>query len=171
MKPTIYQVQVKVYLEELQQFYADNPSYGTIDKPYPANSFFELKCPGAKFWGPLKNILILESDSTYQWSIVSKDDAIVKFSKGDDSFLEFEMLSPDPTPQKWSKIFENPTVEGDKVKVKPSKKDENVYDLDTITEVAPSVRMKYSFLFEFIDNGTVKYGTIDPDGVTVPPPK
>lgn len=173
MKQTVYQVQVRVYLTELQQFYADNSDYGTLGKPYPANSFFELKCPKATFWGPLKNILVLESDCTYQWSIVSKDDVPVSFAGTDNPFMEFQMLSKNPSQQKWDKIFNNPTVVGDKVKVKPAKKDENTYELDTQPDIEPSVRLKYSFLFEFTDkSGVLKYGLIDPDSTTqpIPPP-
>ncbi|MFA9390905.1 MAG: hypothetical protein ACERKD_13930 [Prolixibacteraceae bacterium] len=172
MKPTVYQVQVRVFLKELQKFYEDNSDYGTLQKPYPANSFFEVICPKAKFWGPLKNILILDSDCTYQWSIVSKDGIPVTFSSADDSFMEFEMLSKDPSPQKWGKIFENPTMDKDKVKVKSTKKDNDFFELDTTLNIEPSVRLKYSFLFEFTDDsGDVKYGSIDPDGSTTPPPE
>ena len=58
MKPTVYPVQVRVFLKELQKFYEDNTDYGTLQKPYPADSFYELICPYATFYGPLKNIML-----------------------------------------------------------------------------------------------------------------
>ena len=174
MKQTVYQVQVRVFLKELQKYYEDNPDYGTVEKPYPADSFHQVICPYATFYGPLKNIMLYDANCTYVWSIESADGSVVSFASNENSGMELEMIDPDPTNAKWKKIFEDaPEMDPKtkKVKVKPKKKGKDVFELSTAADATPSAKFKFSFLFEFTDaSGALKYGIIDPDGSLKPPP-
>lgn len=174
MKPTLYKIQIRVFISELMDFYKDNPSYGTKDLPYPADSFYQLISPYASFFGPLKNILLIDNNCTYQWIIESTDGRSVEFSGNDGAGMDIEMISQDQTNQKWKKVFKDaPDMDPKtkKLKIKSKTKGENNFDLTSPNQVEPTVKMKYSFLFEFNDdNGITKYASIDPDTVTVPPP-
>lgn len=174
MNPTIYQVQIRVFLRELVDYYKDNPDYGTKDKPYPAGSFYMLISPYAQFFGPLRDILLLQPNATYQWIIESNDGTPVSFTGDDQSGMELEMIAKSPTNEKWKKVFADaPDMDPvtKKVKVKSNKAGKEIFELTTPEKLDPSVKMKYSFLFEFTDDqGILKYGVIDPDGMTEPPP-
>lgn len=174
MNPTIYQVKIRVFLRELVDFYKDNPDYGTKEKPYPAESFYQLISPYAQFYGPLRDILLLQANATYQWIIESTDGTPVSFSGDDQSNMELEMITKNPTNEKWKKVFSNvPDMDPNtkKVKVKSKKAGKEIFELDTSEKMDPTVKMKYSFLFEFTDEkGVLRYGYIDPETTTLPPP-
>jgi len=174
MNPTIYQVQIRVFLRELVDYFKDNPDYGTKEKPYPAESFYMLISPYAQFYGPLRDILLLQPNATYQWIIESNDGTPVSFSGDDQSNMELEMIAKNPTNEKWKKIFSNaPDMDPvtKKVKVKNKITGENLFELSTVEKTDPSVKMKYSFVFDFLDKDKkLKYGSIDPQQSTLPPP-
>lgn len=174
MKPDFYVVQVRVYTSEMMAFYRDDPDRGTKEKPFNADLFSELISPYAIFYGPLKNILLFRANSIYQWKLESTDGRLLAFSKAaSSSVLEMEMISNAPSEKKWKKVFKNaPTMQADgKIKVKSIKADQNVYELETSSEIEGGSPIKYSFSFEFDDgNGITKYAIIDPYGDVFPPP-
>jgi hypothetical protein len=48
--PTLYKVQIRVFLYELLEFYKDEPEIGTKQNPYPADSFYQLISSYALFY-------------------------------------------------------------------------------------------------------------------------
>ena len=169
-----YQVQVRVYTSEMMEFYKNDPEYGTKAKPYMADSFSEIISPYALFYGPLKNILLFQNDSTYQFKLDSSDGRPLTFSKDLDSpEMDMVMITDKPSNEKWKKIFKNaPDMQPNgKVKVKSKKPGNNVFELETTSDVANGGTIKYSFYFEFDDDkGVTKYAMIDPEGSAWPPP-
>ena len=175
MSNTIYKVQIRVYTDELMKFYKGNPEYGSKDKPYPAELFYEMVSPYASFYGPLRNILVLQNNCIYQWVLEAVNGIPLKFSSSDDdSQMDMEMITNDPSNEKWKKVFKDaPDMQPDgKLKVKTKNPNENVFDLKTSTDVSGNGQIKYNFLFEFKDgNGNTKFGLIDPLADTeLPPP-
>lgn len=173
MPKKVYDVQVTVYPRSILRFYNDNPSLGTIKNPYPADAFFDVKCPAATFWGPMKNVLLIDSDCTYEWSVTSGDDIPISLVDDEDTFLEFAMVSPGASDQKWKKVFSDaPQMGSDKkIKVGPVNKNSEKFQLNSAVTVDPTVRLKYSILFKFTaPDNTIKYGLIDPQSMTMPPP-
>jgi len=88
--------------------------------------------------------------------------------------MELEMIAKNPTNEKWKKIFSNaPDMDPvtKKVKVKNKITGENLFELSTVEKTDPSVKMKFSFVFDFLDKDKkLKYGSIDPQQSTLPPP-
>jgi hypothetical protein len=173
MEPNVYVVQVRVYTSEMMRFFNDDPAYGTKEKPYPADSFSEIISPYATFYGPLKNIILFQNNSVYQWKLESSDGRPLAFSSTkSDQGMELEMITDKPSDKKWKKIFKNaPAMQADgKVKVKSKESGKNVFELETTDDVAGGGGLKYSFLVEFDHNGKTLYAMIDPYGRTYPPP-
>jgi hypothetical protein len=174
MKQTVYTIKIRVYTQELETFFKGNPDYGSFDKPYPADNFYELISPYALFYGPLKNILLFQSKSKYIWTIENANGTPLVFSGGNDNpELTAEMITKTPSDTKWKKLFKNaPSMQNDgKIKLKSSQPNENKFELETESDVAGAGNVKYSFIFEFKDqNGQVKYGAIDPISNPYPPP-
>lgn len=174
MPKKVYNVKIKVYLDAIQKIFAGNTELGTLDNPYPADSFFEIKCPGANFWGPLKNVLVIENDATYQWSVDSSDDTPISIPDSENAYIQFAMLVPDADDNKWKKIFSDaPEMDpvSKKIKVKPQQKNNELFVLNSAVDLTPTVPLKYSILFKFEDSkGNTKYGLIDPISETMPPP-
>lgn len=174
MKKKLFKVQVRVYVDEMMAYFKDNPDLGSKEKPYDANSFYELISPYAAFYGPLRNILLLDSQSVYQWELVSANGKKLSFTVEDDAqVMDLEMISNAPTEEKWKKIFKNPPpMQGDgKLKVHSKNTKDNVFELETSDDVSNGGRFKYTFYFEFNDaKGVKKYGVIDPMTDTNPPP-
>lgn len=174
METKIFQVQVRVYTSEMMEFFKDDPMYGTKEKPYMADSFSEIISPYAMFYGPLRNILLFQNDSIYQWKLESADGRPLIFSRDIDSpEMEMELITQKPTNEKWKKIFKNtPDMQPDgKVKVKSKNSGKDVFELETTSNVDGGGSIKYSFYFEFDDDkGVTKYAMIDPNGSAWPPP-
>ena len=176
-KPT-YKVTIRVFVKEMVAFYKDNSEYGTTpDKAYPAEMFYELFAPSATFYGSLRNIMVFQSNCNYQWAIESTDGTPLRFSTSTDkALMEMEMITETPpTKDKWKKMFNfngDPDVGPDgKLKVKDKKTDENLFELETSSDVSKGGKVKYSILFEFEIDGKTKYGIVDPGGdVIMPPP-
>lgn len=172
MTDKVYYVKFRVYLKELLEFYKDNPNYGTLSKPLPADSFCEIVAPSSVFYGPLRNIMVFQDDAIYRWTIESIDGTPISFTQGDNAEMTMEMITEQPTKQKWEKVFKNPPnpdSEG-KLKIKNKTKDENIFEMTTNTNIKGGGNIKYSFRFEFEINGTTMYGLIDPTSSTETPP-
>lgn len=174
MEKTVYQIKIRIYISEMIDFYRGNPEYGTIAKPYPADSFYELISPFAQFYGPLKNILIFQDNSTYQWVLESTDETSIVLSDSNDGVaMEMEMITNKPSDTKWEKVFKNaPKMQANgKIKIKSKGSKKNIIEMETSSDIAESDCIKYSILFEFQDkNGVKKYAYIDPQVNTSPPP-
>jgi hypothetical protein len=173
MKPDFYLLQVRVYVSEMMEFFKDDPEYGTKEKPYLADSFSQIICPYALFYGPLRNILVFRENGIYQWELEAVDGRPLTFSKTSDTpEMEMVMITNKPSDKKWKKVFKDaPDMQADgKIRVKSKNTDKNVFKLETSDDVTDGGRIKYSFLFEFDHNGEVKYGFIDPHGDFYPPP-
>lgn len=176
-KPT-YTVTLRIFIKELIAFFKDNPEYGTAKKPYPADLFYELYAPSSPFYGSLHNILVFQNNSYYKWVLESTDGTTLKFSSTtDDVMMEMEMITGTPPDKnKWKQMFvftDDPIVEPDgKLKVKNKTTAEDIFILETSGDVTKGGKTKYSFLFEFDDNGITKYGKIDPfTDIIMPPPE
>lgn len=174
-------VKVRVFIEEMLSYYQWDNSYGTIDKPFPAESFYLLEAPKAKFTGPLKDILVFENDTEFQWIIESVAGGIVNFvDLNGDSQLDMQMITSSPSQKKWDKTIKNAPQMDEKGKIKFLPKDKGDSDGKRIKEfvftttdsVPDDAIMKYSILFEFKDQkGNLKYGLVDPyGGSNTPPP-
>ncbi|MBN1926323.1 MAG: hypothetical protein JW798_10855 [Prolixibacteraceae bacterium] len=176
-------VNVRVYIDEMLDFFRNDNSYGTLEKPFPAESFYELVAPYAKFSGPLKNILVFENNTEYLCFIESVSGDDVNFVElGGDSQLDMWMITSSPSQEKWDKIIQNaPKMDADgKLKFKPEdrtsgaeKRNQKEFKFMTTSTVPDDVRLKFSILFEFTDkSGIVFYGNIDPwgSGESKPPP-
>ncbi|HPR31630.1 MAG TPA: hypothetical protein PLK12_06035 [Prolixibacteraceae bacterium] len=167
---------VKVYIDEMVDFYKDDPSFGSPEKPYPADPFCELIAPYAKFSGPLKNILVFEKNSVYNWMLESPSGVPLSYvPNGDDSLLEMEMITAGPSDEKWKKMFVNvPSMDSSgKIRIKSKEKTENAYVLETTTTLPENMKVKYSIRFTFTGkDGKNKFGFLDPlgDTGTKPPP-
>jgi len=173
MDKRIYVVKIRVYTDELLAFYKDDPSFGTKEKPLPAESFYELTSPYALFWGPLKNILIFDNDCIYNWEIETANGEQLDFSTNDESVMELKMLTDKPSEEKWRKVFKNaPAMDpSGKIKIKPKTTTKNEFELQTSDNVADGGNIKYSFVFEFkTKSGGSKFAIIDPMSITMPPP-
>ena len=173
MTDKVYYVNIRVYLKELLSYYKDNPDYGAPDKPYPADFFSEIIAPSSVFYGPLRNIMVLKDDAVYRWTIDSADGTPILFNNSKDSEMVMEMITNQPSKEKWQKIFVNPPDPDDKgrLKIKSKKPNESVFEMTTTNNIKGGGKIKYSFLFEFDVNGVPKYGIIDPVvDPTDPPP-
>ncbi len=174
MQPKIFQVQLRVYIDEMMRFFADDPKLGTYENPYKADAFCEVLSPYAPFYGPLKNILLFESNSVYRWQIVDSNGKELSFSSSDKKpEMDMQMISDKPSNEKWKKMFPDaPEMSHQgKIKLNSKKVDKNVFELQTSDDVSDGFKLKYSFLFEFTDaKGGVKYASIDPFGDHWPPP-
>ncbi|MBP7507263.1 MAG: hypothetical protein KA807_05555 [Prolixibacteraceae bacterium] len=176
-------VKVRVFIEEMLSYYQWDNSYGTIDKPFPAESFYLLEAPKAKFTGPLKDILVFENDTEFHWNIESGAGGIVNFvDLNGDSQLDLQMITSSPSQKKWDKTIKNAPQMDDKGKIKFLPKDKEHKDgslkkefvFATTDSVPEDAVMKYSILFEFKDQkDKLKYGFVDPfagGGIPPPPP-
>ena len=174
MEKTVFQIQIRIFLPEMIRFYKDNPEYGTLKKPYPADSFYQLISSYAKFYGPMKNILIFQNNCIYNWIIESADGTPLEFNTTtDEPEMDMEMMTNKPSNAKWKKLFDNAPdmLPSGKVKVKSIKTKKNEFELETSSDVADGGSIKYSFLFKFKDEKEeTKYGIIDPIGGSMPPP-
>lgn len=174
MKSKTYQVSIRVYIDEMMAFYEDDPRLGTFENPYKADMFYEVLSPYAHFYGPLRNILIFEENSTYVWTIESANGQLLRFASANDvSEMDMEMITDSPSEKKWKNVFKNaPKMQGNgKIKMKSKSKSSNEFSLGTTDDLKNGGRVKYSFLFEFEDvKGNLKYGMVDPVGDTYPPP-
>jgi hypothetical protein len=174
MKPTTYQVKVRVYINEMMEYYKRNPEYGSREKPYPADFFHELIAPYCKFYGPLRNILVFEKNCNYRWEIRSDNGTLLQFSSSDEDVqLDMELITNEPSEKKWQDVFINaPIMQPDgKLKVKSKSKGKDCFELETTSDIEAGGGIKYSFLFEFTDaKGDLRYGSIDPIADTYPPP-
>ena len=173
MKPLFYVLKVRVYTSEMMEFFKDDPMYGTREKPFKADSFSEIVSPYAMFYGPQKNILVLQGNSIYQWELESSDGRSLTFSKSADMpELEMVKITDSSSNQKWEKIFKNaPEMQPDgKIKVKSKYSDKNVFQIETTDNLSNGGKVKYSLLFEFEYNGEIKFASIDPFVDTWPPP-
>ncbi|MDA3878782.1 MAG: hypothetical protein PF436_00200 [Prolixibacteraceae bacterium] len=174
MKPITYQVSIRVFINEMMTFYKDDPRLGTRENPYKADMFYEVLSPYAHFYGPLRNILIFEKNSVYIWTLETDTGRKLRFSSNDDvSEMDLEMITDSPSEKKWKKVFINPPKmqSGGKIKLKSKSKSSNEFSLETTGDIKSGGRIKYSFLFEFEDeDGNTKYGIVDPNGDTYPPP-
>jgi hypothetical protein len=174
MKPNIYLIQIRVYTNEMMKFFSEDPSYGTKEKPYPADSFSQLISPYAVFYGPLKNILLFQNNSNYRWVIESADGKPLAFTSKDNApEMDMVMITDKPSDAKWEKIFPKaPKMKSNgKVVLKSKNTGDNIFEIETSDDVKNGGKLKYSFTFEFEnEKGELKYGTIDPHGDTYPPP-
>ncbi|MCF8357827.1 MAG: hypothetical protein K9H26_03655 [Prolixibacteraceae bacterium] len=183
MTTTTIKIDVKVYIDEMLDFFKNDSSYGTIEKPFPAKSFYELVAPYAKFTGPMKDILLFENNTEFLWFIQSVSGVDVNFvDLGGDSQLDMQMITRSPSQEKWDAIIQNaPKMGADgKLKFKPEDKTvisdprtQKEFKFKTTSSVPEDTRLKYSILFEFKDKkGNSLYGFIDPytTGDTKPPP-
>ncbi len=172
MTQQVFTIKVRIYTNELLAYYKADPTYGTKDKPIPVESFYELVAPSAKFTGPLKNILVLENESNYNWTLVNADDSPLNII-GDDSVMDVQMITNSPSDAKWEKLFKNaPKMDKDgKIKIKGKASKTNDFELDTNADISNSGVIKYSFVFQFSDGiGGIKYGIVDPMAGGYPPP-
>jgi hypothetical protein len=181
---TTIKIDVKVYIDEMLDFFKNDSSYGTLEKPFPAESFYEVVAPWAKFTGPMKDILVFESNTEYLWFIESVSGVDVNFvDLGGISQLDMQLITRSPSQEKWDTIIQNaPKMDADgKIKFKPEKKghvssDEKSrkeFKFQTTSSVPEDARLKYSVLFEFANKkGISFYGKIDPlgSGESKPPP-
>jgi hypothetical protein len=155
-------------------FFKDDPRFGSKDKPYKADMFYEVLSPYAHFYGPLKNILVFEENARYVWSVESADGKKLIFSSINDTpEMDLEMITDKPSEDKWNKVFQKPPkMQPDgRLKLKSAEKSSNVFSLETTENLKDGGKIKYSFLFEFEDsNGKTKYGIVDPVADTYPPP-
>lgn len=173
MTDRVYYVNIRVYLKELLAYYKDNPDYGTTPtNPFPADFFSEIIAPSSAFYGPLRNIMVFQDDAVYKWTIDSADGTPISFAKNNDAEMIMEMITNEPSKQKWQKVFKNPPDPDNKgrLKIKNSPQGENIFSMTTNTNIKDGGKIKYSFLFEFEVDGITKYGAIDPIGDTTPPP-
>lgn len=173
MESLFYVLKVRVFVSEMMEFFKDDPKFGTKEKPYKADSFCEIISPYAMFYGPKKNILILQSNCIYQWEVESLDGRLLTFSKANDvSELDMDMVTDSPSNLKWKKVFKNaPEMQADgKIRVKSKSPDKNVFQLETSDNVTGGGKVKYSLLFEFEHKGEIKFANIDPYVDTWPPP-
>lgn len=171
-----YKVEIRVYLNELVEFYKGDSDYGTPNQPYPADLFYELISPSALFFGPQKNILLFEKNCNYHFMIVSSNGQPIQFDGNDDGKFLAKMISKDGSIGKWQKVF--PKVKASdlhnkELKLPSTTPGKDVFTLTTAAMPEKDIMFKYSFSFSFIDdNGVKKYATIDPGGGSgTPPPK
>jgi hypothetical protein len=172
MTQKVFPIKIRIYLDELLGYYKEDPSYGSKSKPIPVESFYELISPCAKFTGPLRNILILEDDCKYSWSLVDANDKPLNIV-GDESDMDLQMITNSPSDAKWDKVFKNiPKMDKDgKIKIKGKSTKRSEFELDTNINTENGGVIKYSFIFEFTDAlGGIKYGIVDPMAGTYPPP-
>jgi hypothetical protein len=174
MKPTTYQVRIRVYIPEMMNFFQDDPRLGSKDKPYKADMFYQVLSPYAHFYGPLRNILVFEKNARYVWSVESADGKELRFTAINDSpEMDLEMITDKPSDDKWNKVFKKPPkMQPDgKLKLKSNESSSNVFSLETTGNLKDGGKIKYSFLFEFEDiKGNTNYGLVDPCADLYPPP-
>ncbi len=173
-------VKIRVFIEEMLSFYQWDSSYGTINKPFPAESFYELEAPWAKFTGPVRDILVFENDTEFRWIIESVSGGNVNFvDLGGESQFDLKLITSSPSQKKWEKIIKNaPAMDSDgKLKFRPKDKgiidgkNKKEFNFETESSLSDDSVMKYSILFEFKDiKGNTKYGLIDPLAGTLTPP-
>lgn len=174
-------VKVRVFIEEMLSYYQWDHSYGTIDKPFPAESFYLLEAPKAKFTGPIKDILVFEDDSEFHWIIESISGGIVNFvDLNGDSQLDLQMITSSPSQKKWDETIKDAPQMDSKGKIKFLPKDKGEsngkpkkeFIFTTSDSIPVDAVMKYSILFEFKDLwGKLQYGLVDPlTSGTLPPP-
>lgn len=165
-------VKVKVYTEELQEFYQNDPTYGTSEKPFPAEGFYEVVSNYALFTGPLKNILKFEPTTLYTW-VLEQADGTQLTLVGAESEIEMKMAFNNPTNDIWKRLFKDaPLMDNDgKIKMKGKGDKISEFTLETSDDISRGPAIKYSFTFEFQGaDGTLKYGIVDPMGVPNNPP-
>ena len=174
MKPTTFQVKIRVFVPEMMNFFKDDPRLGSEEYPYKADMFYELLSPYAHFYGPLRNILIFEKNARYEWYIESAEGKELNFAAINDfPEMEMEMITDKPSDEKWNKVFDKPPkmLPDGRLKLKSSAKSSNVFAIETTGDLIDGGKIKYSFLFEFEDDkGNTKYAIVDPIADMYPPP-
>ena len=163
-------IAVFVDTDSMISFFKDDPVYGTIEKPYNADSFYSIDAPEVLFRG--KHILQLEANCQYKiWLNASPGKSqltTIKYanssSKDPEGDMIFTMISDKtPTLDEWGQILDLKTIKYEYtvdglLLVKQGA--DGFFYVNTVQKITCFKNLKYSFLFKIA--GTDKIGFIDP---------
>jgi hypothetical protein len=160
---------IYVDTDSMVSFFKDDPSFGSADKPYVADSFYTVDAPDVLYKG--HNVMILETGSRYRISLIaslSKRGLISLTHEAKPAAKSGEMIlsmisKELPTKEEWGQIIDlsktphSFSLDG-RLLIKQDS--EGNFTVVTVEKITCHKNFKYSFLFQI--EGTDKIGFIDP---------